>query len=256
MTRALLTACLLALVALTPAAAMAAPEEIQVYLDDLTPPGSFGTDVHNNYVVSGSGMPDYPGGEAPLHLYRLTPEFYYGLSDTLELGLYLLTTKQPGRDFMFDGPKARLKFIAPHDGNAGAFWGLNLELGKTSLRVSEQAWGTELKGIWGYRWPRWLLAVNTDVDWDSTRAFGGAPALGLDTKLAYTTDAGWQGGFELYDELGPLRHVGGLADRSQTLYAVVDTELGPKLDLDAGIGRGLTTASDRWIIKFILGIHY
>ena len=252
--RALL--CLLSLAALSPVPAMAAPEEIQVYIDDLTPPGSFGTDVHNNYVVSGSGTPDYPGGEAPVHLYRLTPEFYYGLSDTLELGLYLLTTRQPGRSFMFDGPKARLKFIAPHDEAQGAFWGLNLEIGKTSLRVSEQPWGTELKGIWGCRWPRWLLAVNADVDWDSSHAFGGASSLGLDTKLAYTTDAGYQAGFELYDELGPLRDIGGLRDRSQTLYAVLDTELGPRLDLDAGIGRGLTSASDRWIMKFILGIHY
>src|SRR5215469_15116177 len=32
--------------------AHAAPEEIQVYVDDLTPPGRFGMDVHNNYVLS------------------------------------------------------------------------------------------------------------------------------------------------------------------------------------------------------------
>jgi len=237
-------------------AALAAPEEIQVYIDDLTAPGSFGTDVHNNYVVSGSPTPDYPGGEAPEHLYRLTPEFYYGATDTLELGLYLLTTTQPGRDPMFDGPKVRLKFIAPHDENAGAFWGANLEIGKTSLRVSEQPWGTELKGIWGYRTEPWLLAVNTNFDWESTRAFGGPVALDVDTKLAYRTAAGYQVGFESYNELGPLNGLGQLNRRSETLYGVIDTDLGKSLDLDAGIGRGLTTASDRWVVKFIVGIHY
>src|SRR5690242_4326440 len=111
--------------ALSPAVASAAPEEIQVYLDDLVGTGNFGTDVHNNYVVSGDRTPPYPGGEAPEHVYRLTPEFYYGLSDTLELGLYVLTTRQPGRDPTFDGPKLRVKFIAPHDGERGAFWGAN-----------------------------------------------------------------------------------------------------------------------------------
>src|SRR6185369_7607057 len=69
----------------------AAPEEIQVYIDDLSKPGGTGMDVHNNYVVSGSGTPDYPGALPPRHVYRLTPEFYYGLTDSLELGLYLLS---------------------------------------------------------------------------------------------------------------------------------------------------------------------
>jgi len=248
-------ACALAL-SLVGAPALAAPEEIQVYLDDLVGTGNFGTDVHNNYVVSGSEVPDYPGAEAPDHLYRLTPEFYYGLSDTLELGLYVLTTRQPGRDPTFDGPKLRIKFIAPHDEQQGAFWGANLEIGDTSLRVSPEPWGTELKGIYGYRWPRWLFAVNTNLDWTSTRAFGGPVSLDVDTKLAYTTDAGYQLGFESYDELGEASDLGHLDRNSETLYAVLDTDLGKGMDLDAGIGRGLNPTSDRWILKFILGFHF
>lgn len=253
----MLKACVAALLlAFTSSAAWAAPEEIQVYLDDLVGTGNFGTDVHNNYVVSGSGTPDYPGAEAPAHVYRLTPEFYYGLSDTMELGLYALTTTQPGRSPTFDGTKLRLKFIAPHDGEQGPFWGANLEIGNSSVRVSEQPWGTELKGIYGYRWSRWLFAINTDVDWDSSRVFGGPPSLGLDTKLAYTMDADYQLGLESYNELGPLSNPGDLSQRSETLYAVIDTDLGNSMDLNAGIGRGLTTASDRWVIKFILGFHF
>lgn len=244
------------LLALTSSTAWGAPEEIQVYIDDLVGPGKFGTDVHNNYVVSGSGRPDYPGAEAPLHVYRLTPEFYYGLSETLELGLYTLTTTQPGRSPTFDGPKLRVKFIAPHDEEQGAFWGANLEIGDTSLRVSPEPWGTELKGIYGYRWSRWLFAVNTNFDWTSTRVFGGPASLDVDTKLAYTMDAGYQLGFESYNELGEVSHLGHLNQNGEALYAVLDTDLDKSMDLNAGIGRGLTTVSDRWIVKFILGFHY
>lgn len=242
--------------ALSPAVASAAPEEIQVYLDDLVGTGNFGTDVHNNYVVSGDRTPPYPGGEAPEHVYRLTPEFYYGLSDTLELGLYVLTTRQPGRDPTFDGPKLRVKFIAPHDGERGAFWGANLEIGDTSLRVSPQPWGTELKGIYGYRWSRWLFAANLNLDWTGKAPFAGPVSLDVDTKLAYQTDAGYQIGFESYNELGEASHLGHLSQDSETLYAVIDTDLGKRMDLNAGIGRGLTTASDHWVVKFILGFHF
>ena len=237
-------------------ATQAAPEEIQVYLDDLVGTGNFGMDVHNNYVVSGGAQPDYPGGEVPLHLYRLTPEFYYGLSDSLELGLYTLTTTQPGRNPMFDGPKLRLKFIAPHDEQQGAFWGANLEIGDTSLRVSPRPWGTEFKSIYGYRWSRWLAAVNLNLDWTGDAPFAGPVSLDVDSKLAYQTDAGYQLGFESYNELGAASDLGHFGRNSETLYVVLDTELGKGMDLDAGIGRGLTTASDRWTFKFILGFHF
>ena len=231
-----------------------APEEIQVYMDDLSEPGGFGMDVHNNFVMSGSNTPDYPGAQPPNHVYRLTPEFYYGISDTLELGIYVLTTTAPGDSINYDGAKVRLKYIHPHDETEGSFWGANLEVGKTSLRVSQAAWNAELKGIYGYRSGRWTFAVNSDLDW-SLSAPSSPVALGIDTKVAYRVNAGYQLGFESYNELGPLSDLGHLNQQSQTLYAVVDTQLG-KFDLNAGIGYGLTTASDRWLVKAIVGMHF
>jgi hypothetical protein len=52
-----------------------------------------------------------------------------------------------------------------------------------------------------------------------------------------------------------LKNLGHLNQLSQTLYAVVDTKLG-KLDLNAGIGRGSATVSDRWLFKFIVGVRF
>jgi len=241
--------------ALLSGACIAAPEEIQVYIDDMTEPGHFGTDLHNVFVVSGSSTPDYEGAIAPEHVYRFTPEIYYGVSHTLELGVYLLTTTSPGLGTRYDGEKIRAKYIAPHDEEHGPFWGANLEVGKTSIRVSEAPWNAELKGIYGYRTERWLVAVNTNFDWAWAGQVNAPVSLEIDTKLAYKTDAGPQLGIESYNELGPLRDPGPLSKFSQTLFAVVDTELG-QFDLNAGIGYGLTSVSDKWVLKFIVGIHY
>jgi len=133
--------------ALMSAACIAAPEEIQVYLDDRTEPGHFGTDLHNVFVISGGSTPDYEGAIAPEHVYRFTPEIYYGMSNILELGVYLLTTASPELGTRCDGEKIRAKYIAPHDEDHGPFWGANLEIGKTSIRVSVVPWTAELKGI-------------------------------------------------------------------------------------------------------------
>lgn len=232
----------------------AAPEEIQVYLDDLRAPGQLGVDVHNNFVVSGRRTADYEGEQPPGKVYRLTPEFAYGLTPTVELGLYALSTRDAGGHLHGDGIKARIKYIAPHDPQAGFFWGANLEVGRSSKRVSETAWNAEVKGIAGYRTGPWTLAVNPNFD--RSLSPGGGPVTGdVDLKVAFALDSKTQVGFESYNELGPLKHVSASGTNARTVYAVLDKDFGT-FDLNAGVGRGLTAASDRWVVKFILGTNF
>ena len=235
--------------------AWAASEEIQVYLDDLSAPGQFGVDVHNNFVLSGSRQSAYAGEQPPHHVYRLTPEFYYGITPTLELGAYLLGSRSASGSTRADGAKLRLKYVAPHDDKAGAFWGLNLEIGRSSHRVSETAWNGQLKGILGWRGGDWTLGANPNMDWSLSK--GGGPVMAsLDLKAARAVSEGTQLGLELYNELGPLRRLEALNKNSKTLYLALDQDLGHDIDLNLGLGRGLTDDADRWVLKFIVGTHF
>jgi hypothetical protein len=232
----------------------AAPEEIQVYLDDLRAPGQLGVDVHNNFVVSGRTSAEYPGEQPPAKVYRLTPEFAYGLSSTTELGFYVLSTRDSDGKLHGDGVKGRIKYVAPHDAETGLFWGANLEVGRSSQRVSETAWNAEVKGILGYRTGPWTLAVNPNIDWSLSR--GGGPVTGdVDMKFNYTLDKSTQIGIESYNELGPLRHLSTAATNSRTLFAVLDKDFGA-FDLNAGLGRGVSQAADKWVVKFIVGTNF
>jgi hypothetical protein len=255
-TNCLLNASVLALgLTLSAGASHAASEEIQVYLDDLSAPGQFGVDVHNNYVFRGSRSPGYAGETPPWHQYRLTPEFYYGITPTLELGLYLLGSRSAAGNSRLDGSKLRLKYIAEHDEKAGAFWGLNLEIGKTALSASETPWNGQLKGILGWRSGAWTLGANPNLDWSLSK--GGGPVMAsLDIKLARNVAARTQLGAELYSELGPARHIQAWGRNAKTLYLVLDQDLGHEVDLNLGIGRGLTDDADRWTLKFIVGTHF
>jgi len=234
--------------------AYAAPEEIQVYLDDMSNAGQFGLDIHNNYVVSGDSMTPYRGGTPPMHEYRLTPEFYYGLTQDLELGLYLLEARDADGSTHFDGEKIRIKYVAPHDAVTGAFWGLNIEIGKTDLNASPVPWNAELKGIWGYRTGAWTFGVNPNIDWNPT-AGGGPATLDVDGKFAYAVTDKTQIGMELYSEFGPVRQLQALNQNSKTLFLALDQDLGG-IDFNMGIGRGLTSESDKWVIKWIVGTHF
>lgn len=235
--------------------AHAASEEIQVYLDDLSSPGQFGVDVHNNYAISGLKQPEYPGQRPAHHAYRLTPEFYYGITKTLELGLYVLTARYADGTSQVDGSKLRLKYIAPHDENTGVFWGLNLEIGRTRTSVSETPWNGQLKGIIGWRGAGWTLGANPNLDWSLSK--GGGPVMAsLDLKVARKVSERSDLGVELYNDLGPARRLDALNRNSKTLYLALDHELPGEVDLNLGIGRGLNNDGDRWVLKFIVGTHF
>jgi hypothetical protein len=147
------------------ATAQAAPEEIQVYMNEMDLPGEFGLDLHNNYVLSGSRALEYPGAQASLHRYRLTPEFSYGLTPTIDLGAYLplLTLTEQGQPSA-EGLKVRIKYIAARSFAENTWWGLNLEVGKVSHALDINPWNAELKTIVGGRYGKWLLAGNASLD--------------------------------------------------------------------------------------------
>jgi hypothetical protein len=230
--------------------AYGASEEIQVYLDDKEEAGQVSVDWHNNYVFSGRSTPQYRGEQAPARVYRLTPELNIGLTDTLELGFYLLSSLDRQGNLAGDGGKVRLKYITPH-AEEGLFWGLNLEVGEQAKRVSPNPWNAQLKGIWGLHEGRWTLGTNLNID-TPLDPHSGSPTVDVDFKINYRVAEKTEFGLESYNELGALHHLDSINKNSKTLFTVVDTEVAG-LDLSVGLGKGLTPDSDKWLVKLILG---
>ena len=69
--------------------AMSTPDEIEVYTDEISAPGTFGLEQHLNYTLDGVKTAEYAGQMTSHRVMQATPEFYYGISDTLEAGVYL-----------------------------------------------------------------------------------------------------------------------------------------------------------------------
>src|SRR5581483_10791127 len=84
------------------------PDEIQVYTGDINAPGQVGLELHLNTTPSGIGEPSYPGEVTTPHGWRATAEFSYGLTPSLELGLYVPTTLTRENTYYVTGPKVRL----------------------------------------------------------------------------------------------------------------------------------------------------
>ena len=62
-------------------------------------------------------------------------------------------------------------------------------------------------------------------------------------------------GLEYYSDLGRITHFNRWQDQSHTLFAVSDFKLGI-FDVNFGVGFGLTPASDRFVVKSIIGYAF
>lgn len=239
---------------LAPGLAQAAPEEIQVYMDEINPVGHFGLDVHVNYVARADLTADYLGQQQTRHRLRVTPEFSYALSPNWELGAYLPLASSVDGHTTIDGEKLRIKYLAPRAEGQAWFWGANFEIGRVVRRTDLNPWNAEFKGIFGARKGPFTLAFNTNFDWAVHGPDEGPTTLQLASRASYDITPDFTIGVENYNDLGPVRHLSGdLSRQEQALFLTLDKGLGD-WDLQVGLGRGYGANPDGWILKAMIGV--
>jgi hypothetical protein len=244
-------AALLAAIATQYAAPAAhAIDEIQVYNAEIAPPRTFTLQQHLNYVWSGSTTPDFEGGFAPYHSLNGTPELAYGVTDWYEIGIYAPFAIDSSGTFLPGGFKFRHLFVSPHAEQRKLFYGLNIELSYQSPRFAQSAFGLELRPILGVRDFGWEFIINPIVD----VSFGpnGSTAFAPAARLARAIGDDVMLGVEYYTDLGPLGNFAAMQGQRHNLFGVIDFKAFG-LDVNFGLGFGLTDASDKIIIKLIVG---
>lgn len=235
--------------------AIAAPDEIQVYTEEMNDPGEFGLELHVNYAIKGAREPSYEGEMPSHHMLQITPEFSYGVTKTLEAGLYLPVAISPDGNAYGNGLRFRLKYIAPHEEGKYFFWGLNTEVGYSARRVSESDWGMELRPIVGYRSEDWLVSFNPILNMSLSSNVSREPQFEPALKVTRKTAEGVHAGLEYYGEYGPIHHTLPHNERAHYLYGVVDIEK-KDWDINFGIGHGFDNAGDTWVAKAIIAFPF
>jgi len=229
-----------------------AVDEIQVYNAGIAAVGQFTIQQHLNYIGLGVKDPPFPGGLVSNHSINGTPEFAYGVTDWWEVGLYLPFAIQD-RQFLSDSFKLRTLFVSPNAAERNFFYGVNFEFSNTTPKFSQSRFGLEIRPIIGVRNADYEFIVNPIVDIGFGK-YGQAnftPAARVARKLGPDLFVG----LEYYADFGEIGNFATLADQQHTLFAVTDFKLGD-FGVNFGVGYGLTPASDRWVIKTIVGYAF
>jgi len=229
-----------------------ATDEIQVYNAGIAEIGQFTIQQHLNYVALGQKDPPFPGGFPSNHSLNGTPEFAYGMTDWWELGLYLPFAVQD-RQFLSDAFKLRTLFVSPHAEQRNFFYGVNFELSYEMPKFAQTRWGLEIRPIIGVRNSQYEFIVNpiVDIGFGRMGEVDFAPAARLARNFGNDVFAG----FEYYADFGEIGNFSKLAEQQHTLFAVTDFKAGV-FDVNFGVGYGLTPASDRLVVKTIIGYAF
>jgi len=232
--------------------------EIQVYDATADAPGQPGLELHTNYVAK--GLTQQEGTLLPADkVAHFTLEPSIGVLPFWEMGGYFETALRPDGTFDYAGVKLRSKFVTPPTWNeAHPHWrlGVNFEVSLVPTTYDPNRWGSEVRPIVAWENEQFEFAFNPIVDvafagdgWHHGPDFD--PALLGIYKLDHVGL-----GLEYYAALGYFSGFSPLAQQEHYVYEVVNLLGVEGVEVNAGVGEGLTSASNRVVLKMILGYEF
>jgi len=232
------------------AEARAQTDEIQVYDASIAPTGTFNLTLHNNFTPSGSEVPAFPGGIVPDKSLNGTAEWAYGVAPWFEAGLYLpLYSITRNQGLVYNGFKLRALFVTPEADKRDFFYGVNFEFSFNTAHWNERTYTSEIRPIVGAHVGRFDFIFNPIVDnsWNGVANLEFVP----ETRVAMAITQKYKIALEEYDDFGRVSHFLPASQQTHQLFGVLDVNT-KWLNVETGVGRGLTSATDRWVLKLIL----
>lgn len=230
--------------------ALAQTDEIQVYDASIAPTGAFNLTLHNNFTPSGNKSPAFPGGVVPDRSLNGVAEWAYGIAPWFEGGLYLpLYSITRDGSVLYNGLKLRTLFVTPDAAKRQFFYGANFEFSFNTKHWDERAYTSEIRGIVGAHVGRFDFIFNPIVDnsWNGVANLEFVP----ETRVAVAIAEKYKIALEEYDDFGRVSHFLPASRQSHQLFAVADIDT-KTVEIEAGVGAGLTGSSDHWVLKLIL----
>jgi hypothetical protein len=226
--------------------------EIQVYQSDLIKSNHTMFELHSNTSLKNS-KGDHLFSQ---NFFRETIEITHGFRPWLEVGSYLFTNLGIRNSTDIVGVHIRPRVAIPPEAGLPVGLSLSTELGYVRKKYSADEWTLELRPIIDKEMNRMTLALNLVFSMGLDKSTSHKPELGAAFKASYESGRKVDPGVEYYGGYGALADFMPASLQSHQLFGVIDLDLGPDWEFNSGLGWSLNTASDRLIIKFILGRRF
>lgn len=248
--------CAIGLVAMSRPARAQDNYEIQVYGSDLVPRGATMVELHSNYTFRASG--DTTGGvRSALHAVHETLELTHGFSEWLEVGFYVFTSADPRVGWQWVGDHVRPRLSVPERWHWPVGVSLSQEIGYQRRVYAPDTWTWEIRPIVDRRFGPAYVSLNPVLD-RSLKGPGAGAGFGFSPNALVSLDVSRRVtvALEYYGAFGPIGDPAPINQTEQQLFPAVNIDFGPDWEFNAGVGVGLTPATDRLLAKMILGRRF
>jgi len=226
--------------------------EIQIYDTDTTAPGHLQLELHSNTVNTATGVQ----AKRTLNPYQIheTLEATYGLLRWLEVGQYLATAKFENGDYEYAGSRTKMHFGIPQTSDWPIKFGGNVELDYMRFAAEENPFTLELRPIAETSFGKFTLVGNFAFEDPfngpgAHQGFQFAPSGEIEYDLCrWVTPA-----LEYYGDMGAIAALPSVQRQQHFLVPTANLHLVENLELNLGIGFGLTRASNGTFLKSIVG---
>jgi hypothetical protein len=230
--------------------------EIQVYESETVPNYSTMFELHSNVTVFGNTQ--RVNGVVPSqYAWHETVEITQGITPWFEIGGYLFMSGNKG-DYLLHwvGDHIRPRIRVPEKWKWPVGLSLSTEVGYQLREYCEDTWTLEIRPIIDKEYKNFYVSFNPVVDYsiqglnhDAGPQF--SPAVKMSYKFLKKTQV--ELGFEYYGGIGAFKKPDPLPQQQHQIGPVVDIDISPVWEINVGYMFGLTPATDKGIVKLILG---
>ena len=230
--------------------------EIQVYGSETVDSGHTMVELHSNYTFNGSTT--IVDGQLPTnHVFHETIEITHGWTPWFETGFYIFNSLGNDGRTAYVGSHIRPRVAAPVAWKWPVGVSISFEFGFQKKEFSPNTATLEIRPIVDKKLGGWYFALNPTLDQsfagpDEHRGLIFSPNI----KWSYDVTKAVALGMEYYGSTGPFFHYDPIQQQEHQLFAAFDLNSDPKWEFNAGLGIGLTNATDKGIFKIIIGRRF
>ena len=232
------------------------PWEFEVYPYETEGPGVIELETDNAVVANGHSQPD-EGTSGPTYrsqgMWYNQYELTYGLTDRIEAAAYLNMARPNGHSYQYAGSKYRLRgrLFDEETLPVNLGWYIELEWHKTP-QWDESELELELRPIIEKDLGRFSLMINPIfekpifVGPEKNKGF----EFGYSSGIYYRWERYLSPGVEFYGGVGNIDDHDPLSEQQHYIFPVLWGALPNGIEYSVGPGFGLTSNSDRVLVKF------
>jgi hypothetical protein len=226
--------------------------EIQIYDTDTAPLGHLVLELHSNTATTATG--ELAKSQMDVHQIHETLEATYGLLRWLEVGQYFATAKLSNGDYEYSGSRTKVHFGIPQTFEWPVQFGGNIELDYMRRAAEENPFTLELRPIAGASYKAFRLVA----DFPFIEPFSGPQAhrgfqFDPSGELIYELNRWVSPALEYYGDMGPVQPLEKIQEQQHFIVPALSFYFIPQLELNLGVGLGVTRASDGVFLKSIVG---